>query len=285
MTSISSYNAKAEIGRQTALSTQIAKLQEQVSSTKRLSAPSDDPAAAARIADIRQTQADQLVWTGNVNTGTAIASAADTSLTSVANLLDRAKDLLLSGRNDTASPSDRSTIASEIRGLATTLQSLATASDPTGAPLFPTTQPLAIPVGDNLNLTATASRDLVFGQVTTTAGVQTIDDILNNAAAALENSDDAARSTAMDTSLAEIGNATDHIAQARADQGVRAERFDQAKATLASDGDTLTNQRSGLEDTDITSTITKYQQIQLSLSAAQAVYAQANKRSLFDLIG
>jgi len=53
MISSTRYRAIAEINRQTDLAQQIAKLQESVSSGKRISKPSDDPDAAQRIAEIR----------------------------------------------------------------------------------------------------------------------------------------------------------------------------------------------------------------------------------------
>jgi len=57
MISSTRYRALAEINRQTDLSRQIAKLQASVSSGKRLDKASDDPDAAQRISEIRQTQA------------------------------------------------------------------------------------------------------------------------------------------------------------------------------------------------------------------------------------
>ena len=103
MISSTRYNAMAEINRQTDLSKQIAQLQESVSTGKRLTAASDDPGAAQRISEIRQTQADQVVWTNNANMGTSISSAVDTSLTNISDLLDRAKELVLNGRSHRSS--------------------------------------------------------------------------------------------------------------------------------------------------------------------------------------
>lgn len=285
MPSISRYTAQAEINRQADLSNQIGKLQQQVSSEKRIASPSDDPAASARIADIRQSQADQAVWTGNVNTGTAIASAADSSLSSVANLISSAKSLLLSGRNDATATVDRGTIASQITALVTSLQTYATAKDPTGAPLFPDAQPLTIPVSATLSLPATASRASVFGQVPVGNATRSLADILTDAAAALAVSDPAQRSAAMDASLGELDAGVNHITQVQADQGVRAQRFDEAKASLAGDGTALSAERSTLEDTDLTYTLSLFTQKKTSLDAAQAVFAQSMKSSLFDLIG
>jgi flagellar hook-associated protein 3 FlgL len=284
MISATRYSAAAEIRRQTELGKDITKLQASVSSGKRMTVPSDDPTASGRVSDIRQAQADQLVWAGNANTGAAISGAVDAKLTSIANVLDRAKDLVLAGRNDTASAADRSATASELRGLANDLASYSQQNDQTGRPLFPVDAPLLIPVSDALSLPATATRDSVFNTVTA-AGTQSLSDILNAAADALGEPDATLRAAAIDTSISAIDAGAAHIVIVRADQGVRAQRFDDAKERLATNGDALIEERQGLEQTDLTYALSEFQAKQLSLQAAQSLFAQTAKKSLFDLLG
>lgn len=280
------YVTNAQINRQADLAAQLTTVQNQVSTKKRLAAPSDDPSASARISDIRQTQAYQKVWSNNTDTGSAIASAADNNLTTVTDLISQARSLLLQGSNDATTAPDRTTILGQIRDLATQLQTYATASDPTGAPLFPDGTPLAIPVSDSLSLPATASRDSVFNQVSVPGGTtMTISDILNGAADALAQSDPAQRASAVATSVAQMKASVDHMAQVQADQGVRMQRFTQAKADLSDSGTNLTNERSGLEDTDLTYAAAQFSALQLSLNAAQAMFVQTHKTSMFDLLG
>ena len=284
MISSTRYRALSEINRQTDLSRQIADLQQSVSTGKRINKASDDPDAAARIGEIRQTQADQVVWTSNTNMGTSIASAVDTKLGSIGDMLNRAKELVLSGRNDTTSLTDRASIASELRAIVNDLNSASTASDPTGAPLFPAGTPLSIPVSDTLSLPATAQRSAVFGNVTTANGTQTLQQILTDAATAVEGNS-ATRATDIQTSLDAIDAGSAHINQVRADQGVRAGRFDSAKSDLESSGEDLSVERSGLESTDLTYALSEFQSKQTALQAAQTLFAQSNKTSLFDLLG
>jgi len=284
MISATRYSTAAEIRRQTALAKEITKLQSSVSSKQRFTVASEDPIAAGRVAEIRQAQADQIVWSGNADTGAVISGAVDVKLTSVANMLDRAKDLVLAGRNDTASVQDRAVIASELRGLAADIQTYSQQNDPTGRPLFPTGQPLLIPVSETLSLPATASRAAVFS-TTTAAGVQTMSDILNDAADALEEPDPTLRAAAINAGITAIGQGADHIGAVRADQGVRGQRFDDAKAGLQNDSDSLAEERIGLQQTDLTYAISEAQAKQLSLQAAQALFAQTNKSSLFDRLG
>lgn len=284
MISATRYSAAAEIRRQTELAKEVARLQASVSSGKRITIGSDDPTASARVADIRQTQADQLVWSRNTDTGAAIAGAVDAKLTSIATMLDRAKDLVLAGRNDTASPEDRAATAAELRGLAVDLVTYSQQLDPTGRPLFPVDAPLQIPVSETLALPATATRDSVFNTVTA-AGAQSLSDILNGAAAALELADPTARAAAIDAGITAIDVGSAHIGVARADQGIRAQRFDDAKERLTVNGDALTEERQGLEQTDLTYALSEFQAKQLSLQAAQTLFAQTSRSSLFDLLG
>jgi flagellar hook-associated protein 3 FlgL len=284
MISSTRYRALAEIGRQTDLSQQIAKLQESVSTGKSVTKSSDNPDAMQRITEIRQAQADQVVWSANTNMGTSISSAADTQLGSIEEMLNQAKELLLSGRNDTTSTSDRTAIAAQLRAIVANLNSASTANDPTGAPLFPTGTPLSIPVSDTLSLPATAQRDQVFGNVTTASGVQTLQQILSDAATAVEGNA-ATRATDIQTSLDAIDAGSAHITQVRSDQGVRGARFDAAKEDLDTSGETLSEERNGLESTDLTYALSEFQAKQTALQAAQTLFAQSNKTSLFNLMG
>ena len=284
MISSTRYRALAEINHQTDLAQQIAKLQESVSTGKRITKPSDDPNAAQRVAEIRQTQADQAVWTNNAHMGTSISSAVDSKLTSMAALLDRAKELVLSGRNDTTSSIDRTSIADELRSIVSDLNSASTSADPTGAPLFPVGSPLQIPVSETLSLPATAQRSTIFGNVSTANGLQTLQQILTDAATAVEGNS-ATRAADIQTSLDSIDSGASHIVQVRSDQGVRGARFDQAKDDLEETGSDLLVERSGLESTDITYAVSEFQSKQTALQAAQTLFARTNKSSLFDLLG
>lgn len=301
------YTTSVEVSRQSKLSADIAKIQESISSNKRLSAPSDDPNAAARIADIRQDQADNAVWTRNTNTGASIASGADTALASLATAMTRAKELIISGANDTNANVDRSAIAAELRSIASQVTTLRASSDANGQPLFPSGDPVAIPVSPGLSITATASAKQVFDALPTDLGPKSIETILTDAATALELPADGTiaktdangdpvldadgnpvllkRSEAISAGVTAISSAGDHIAIERTDQGLRAQRFDDTKAAIAAGDTDLKVERSSLEDTDMTTALTDFQAKNLALQAAQTMFAQTHKSTLFDLLG
>jgi flagellar hook-associated protein 3 FlgL len=285
MLSATRYRAAAEIGRQSQLALEMSKLQESISTEKRLSKASDDPIAAARITEIRQAQADQLVWGSNIVAGSSIAAAADTRIGDIADVLDRAKELVLSGRNDSTSTTDRNAIAISLRSLVEELDTMAQSLDPTGEALFPTDEVLRIPVSDSLELPATVGRAEVFDQVETGSGTRTLRAILNEAADAIVSTDAATRATDITTAIADLDAGIGHVIRVRTDQGNRAVRFDDADAALDASMASHKEERSLLEDTDLTYALSQFQQKQVSLQAAQAVFAQSMKQTLFDLLG
>jgi flagellar hook-associated protein 3 FlgL len=275
------YTTKIQVSQQAKLSSQIATLQTQISSQKRLGAASDDPAAAARIAAIAQTQADNAVYTKNANTGATIASAVDTQLTTIASALNRANELLITARSDTSSTADRQNLALEMKGIAQDMAGYATATDTNGNPLFPTS-PLSLPISDTLSVTATASQAQVFTIKTSDGSTMSLTDFLTAAATRL--ADPTTATSAISADLTTMGSALDQITSVRTDQGLRAANFDAAKDRLADIGTDLTTERSSLEDTDLTAAVSDLQGKQLALQAAQTLFAQTHKSTLFDLI-
>ena len=274
-----------EIARQSRLAQEIARGQADISSGKRLQAPSDDPAASARVADIRRTQADQKVWSANVEAASSVAAQVDGTLTGVATAFDRARELMLAASSDTLNDSDRSAIAVELRGIADDIASYAAERDSRGYPLFPATDALLIPIAPSVRVAATASLADVFQNVQTAGGPMDLEQIVRNAADAVEITDKTTRTATTATALAAIESGADHLSSVRAEQGVRAARIDSVRERLASSGVLLEEERGNLEGTDLTATIARINAKQLSLEAAQSVFARLNRRTLFDLLG
>ena len=67
-------------------------------------------------------------------------------------------------------------------------------------------------------------------------------------------------------------------------QGALANRVDQLLERKADTGLQLADERSGLEDTDIQAVVARLGAQQLSLQAAQAVFARVNQSTLFDIL-
>lgn len=275
----------AEIARQSRLAQDIARGQADISSGKRLQAASDDPAASARVADIRRTQANQAVWSANIAAASSVAAQVDGVLAGVGTAFDRARELMLAASNDALNDSDRAAIATELRGIADDIVSFAAEKDSRGYPVFPATDALLIPIGPGVRVAATVSFADGFQNVQTISGPMGLEQIVRAAADAVEIADKAARTTATATALAAVEAGGDHVAAQRGEQGVRAARIDSVRERLAASGLLLEEERGGLEGTDLTATIARINAKQLSLEAAQATFARLNRSTLFDLLG
>jgi flagellar hook-associated protein 3 FlgL len=285
MTMITGYSAAAEIAQQQKLSQQIARVQSDISSGKRISVPSDDPVAAARIAQLRLAQADQATWTRNVTTAQSVAAQVDTTLTGVAAIFNRVKELTLAGASQSVSATDRQSMVQELNDLNTTLSNYSTATTPTGQDLFPATTPLLVSVSASDHVAATAQRSNVFDGIPAIAGGTTsLSSIITAAAAAIATDDPTTRGTLTTASLADISAAVTHITGQQSAQGLRAARLDTAAETLANGTEQLTEERSSLEDTDVATAVLQLNAKTLSLQAAQAAFARINRNTLFDFL-
>ena len=278
------YRLSVEINRQTAIADDIARLQTQISTGKRSQAASDDPTAAARISQLGRAQSDEAAWMANLDAAAALAARADTALNSVPSRLDRAIELMLSAASGSLSADNRATVAVELKGIADEVASLANSPDPRGEPLFRSGTPLEIPVHAGGTIMPVASREAIFENIPTAAGPRDLYAILVDAAAAIVLPDEAARKAATATAIEAVNNAASHIAAARGNQGVAAHRIEGLKERLTQSSLQLQEQRTGMEATNLVEAIAQLQSRQLNLQAAQAVFAEVNQGTLFDLL-
>ena len=278
------YRLTMEINRQLALGRDIALAQTQVSTGKRIQAPSDDPVAAARISSIARSQSNVTVWKSNLGLAGALAARADTTLKAAGTALDRATELMVQGANGTLSDADRTTIALELRALSAELASLKDVTDSRGGRLFMSGVSLRIPVSSGVSVAAVGTREEVFETVATVGGPKDVAAIVAAAADALETAVPAARAAAVAVSVDEIAAAARHISSARGQQGALGNRIDQLLERHTDTGLQLEEERSGLESTDVTAAIALLQSKQLTLQAAQAVFSRINATTLFDVL-
>ena len=230
------YRLDMDINRQVALSRDIARAQIEVSTGKRIQAPSDDPVAAARISSIARSQANDTAFKSNLNLAFALSARADTALKSVGTALDRASELMIQGVNGTLSDSDRTTIALELRSIAEDIGALKDSKDARGGLLFMSGGSLRIPVSSGVSIEAVGTREDVFESVPTGSGPQDLAAIVSAAADALSLTNPAARATAIAASTDNVAAAVEHVANARGGQGALGSRIDQLLERQADNG-------------------------------------------------
>lgn len=107
----------------------LAAAQDQASSLKKLNRPSDNPADAAAAMNIRAEQRANVQFTRNTSDAQSWLATADTALSTSSDLLNRARQLVISGANDGAlSQQARESIAAEVDSLRDALMTEANAT-------------------------------------------------------------------------------------------------------------------------------------------------------------
>jgi flagellar hook-associated protein 3 FlgL len=103
----------------------LAKVQEQVTTGKRINRLSDEPIDAVRILDLRSFGESLSQNERNINAGLPFLQQSDTILAEVEKILGRAQELALAMVNDTNGPTERQAAATEVGQLSQQLLSLA----------------------------------------------------------------------------------------------------------------------------------------------------------------
>jgi len=93
------------------------RLQQQISSGKRMLAPSDDPTAASRAAQMRSSLAQIAQYADNVELGSQKLKTVDGLLGDLGTALRSARDIALQGANGALSADSRSGLAEELDDL------------------------------------------------------------------------------------------------------------------------------------------------------------------------
>jgi flagellar hook-associated protein 3 FlgL len=264
-----------EIARQSRLASQIGIKQSQVSTGKRIQRASDDPVATSRIAELNRAQTNDAARGRNISLGITLAGQADGELRNVSNLVARAQELAVAGSSSSLSSDSRVTIALELRAIADEIDAASAVKSPTGEALFPNNTANAIRFDDDVAFAPVATRQDIFE----TGGVA-ISQIMRDAATAIEAGDMAATGV----SLTAIGASVNHVATAQAEIGINAARLDRIQDRAAQRAITVTEERSKLEDTDLTTAIAELNGMTLTLEAAQAAFARINRRTLMDFL-
>jgi flagellar hook-associated protein 3 FlgL len=162
----------------------IVKTQQQISSGVRIQTPADDPVGAARLLQLEQQQTRLTQYSGNMTSATNALSQQESVLSTITNVLQRARELAVGAGDGSLTDEDRSAIADELGEIEDQLLSLMNSKDANGNYLFSGseggTQPfvknpdgsysyqgdqsaLSVQVSDTLNLVVSDSGWSVFG--------------------------------------------------------------------------------------------------------------------------
>ena len=284
------------------LSARADKLQTQISTGTRLTAPSDDVVAYQKLATLKRAGANDQAYTANINVATSVLAQSDTTLASIENQLQRAAELATQANNGTLSPENRKVIGEQLKGIVQDLVGLANTKDVRGQPLFGaatgdtavtqgadgsvhftgTGESAPIPVGDGVTVQANDSAARLFGGIASGSGTSDMFAIISTLAEALTSDTDAtAAATQAGTDLKAV---LTQVASARGSVGARGARLDLELDRLSDTAITRESDRVGLEDTDATAAITELKKMMTVLEATQASFSKLSSLSLFNYL-
>ena len=280
----------------TALSTRADTLQTQISSGKRLSAPSQDTAAYQRLAGIKRASANDAGYAANLQLAGSVLKDADTALTSITDRLQRASELALAAKTGTQNDTSRQAIADELDEIVASLVTLGNATDARGEALFGGADGAAgvtrdttggysfasaligaIPIGDDAKIQPSETAARVFQ-----AGGTDILSALAAFSTALKVGGDV--TAASNTAIGALADSSKQVATVQASLGARAARVEVEQNQLTQVDTDREAIRSSIEDTDVTQAITDLQKTMTILSATQASFTKLANLSLFDYL-
>lgn len=93
------------------------KLQEQLSTGRRISRPSDDPVAVSRSLKLNRDLCENSQYTKNVQDAMSFLDATDIALGGVGDILQRLNEIAVNGSNDTLPPESKNALAEEVSEL------------------------------------------------------------------------------------------------------------------------------------------------------------------------
>jgi flagellar hook-associated protein 3 FlgL len=266
------------------------KIQEQVSSNKRITKPSDDPVGMVSSMRLRSEVDRNTQITRNIDDAGSWLATADNVLTSVVEQVTRARDLGLSAQNGVLTATERNALASEIENIRTGIIGLGNTKF-SGRAIF---------AGSANNAAYDASGNFIGNsdavQRTIAPGVKvqvnlTGDDVFGPAGAdLLTNLADLASqvrsgsSNSIDTAIDTLDTRTTTVKSRLADIGARTNRVDAMRDRNSADSISLRSNLSAVEDIDLPKALMDMQMQQVAYQAALQTTAKVIQPSLVEFL-
>ncbi len=273
------------------------KLQEQLSSGKRLSRPSDAPVATGEAMLLRAQLARSDQYVRNAADGLAWLGTADTALTGSLPLTGRVRDLVLQGLNDTVDADGRAALAAEVDALRASLQDIAEtryldrpvfggnsasprAFTPDGS--YAGDQGAVVrTVAPGTTMSVNVTGDAVFGADGDPSQLFTL---LSDLSSALREPAGAARSASLAAGLGHLDAANSRLLAALGQVGARYNRVETMRVQTQDQQIGLTATLSDTEDVDLARTVVALQTQEVAYQAALGATARAIQPSLMDFL-
>lgn len=279
--------------------TRVADAQQQVSTGNRILRPSDDPQGVERAVRLRADLAATNQYMATATASMGWAQATDDALSGINDLLQKARDLVVQGGNDSMSQKDRADLAAQIDQIVGQAKTTGNATfdgqyifagqktdaapyDPSGADAYSgDTGAIVRTIGPGVSVRLNASGGTVLGDGTDGKALQVLRDIANHLRGGTPADANALRTTdlkALDTSLDAVGTA-------RAEAGALTNRLTMANDRLQDLQVSTEKVRSDVEYVDLAQAISNLSSQQAVYQAAlQATGSSLTQRTLMDFL-
>lgn len=283
MSTTADRNLQAAMGR-------LAAIQDKASSQREITRPSDDPAGTSNAMSVRAEQRANQQFARNILDAQGWLSTVDSALGSTTDLLQRMRDLTLTGANDGAmGPEAREAIALELDQIHDALLSQANTKF-MGRSVFAGTSDTAAAVDAGYNFSGTGSVDrrigpnstvrvdadgaAVFGQ----GPVDSVFALAKTIAAELRNG------TNVGVRVTDIDDRLQAIHGVRATNGASHAAALTAEGAVLTDAVALEGRRSKIEDIDLGLVALELKTQELGYQAALSAAARTLQPSLMDFL-
>ncbi|AEE44800.1 flagellar hook-associated protein FlgL [Cellulomonas fimi] len=280
--------------------TSMADLQSKLSSGKKITVPSDDPAGASDVLRLRGEQRALTQYARNATDGDSWLTTVDSALQSSLTAMRRARDLTMQGGNGGLGQTSRDALAAEIEGVRGTLMDQANATyagrtvfagtsaagfafDASADPALPAAVRYAWHgvagasverrVGDATTVRVDADGSAVFGD-----GDTSVFALLDQVATTLRSGGDPT------THLAAIDDRMEAMLGELSATGARQNQIGSAQQTIVGSQLTTKTQLSGIEDIDLAQTILEIQMQEVAYNGALGAAAKVLQPSLMDFL-
>ncbi|NOY77246.1 MAG: flagellar hook-associated protein 3 [Calditrichaeota bacterium] len=259
------------------------RLQEEISSGKRVNKPSDDPSSASRIMELEHRLKMNGQYQKNIQNGITRLNDTESNLNTLQNIITRARNLAIQGSNSTLSRDDMDGLAIEVNHILEETVSLSNKKSFDDY-LFAGTygkEPFKVtrdgdgeivgvqPAGDvsgkvNRQVNASETIQINIENKGLFTGDQTVFEDLIDLRDALREGD---KDKVSDV-LGQLNTRLDTITERMSEVGVKINALDDRNNLIETENLSLSQFLGDLQDTDIAQAIVNYQQEQLAYQAA-----------------
>ena len=292
------------ISKISALQSEQTKLQQQISTGKRITSPSDDPVASARALELTHAQSMNAKFADTRQTAQIKLNSLESNLTGVTNLLVSTQSTLVSAGNGSYSNLERGYIATELKGSLEALIGLANSQDASGNYLYAgfqaSTKPFVatatgatyngdsnqqlLQVDSQRQIEVSVSGDNIF-KADSNDVFSTLSDLVTLLNTPITDAaSQAAFSSGLASAMDKLQNAVDSVLNVRASIGAKLNEIDAMDISGADRDLQYSKTLSDLQDTDYASALSDLAKQQTIMEAAQKSFVTTSGLSLFQFI-